>query len=111
MLHIKPCTATATAKSLQSCLTLCNPRDSSPPGSPVSGILQARILECVAISFSINAGYLMSNNQIDRNTSHSLANSMLKVILGSQTPQNTPPNAALPLREERLSSRRYRHRV
>ena len=52
MLHIKPCTATATAKSLQSCLTLCNPRDSSPPGSPVSGILQARTLEWVAISIS-----------------------------------------------------------
>ena len=43
---------TATAKSLQSCLTLCDPRDSSPPGSPVPGILQARTLEWVAISFS-----------------------------------------------------------
>ena len=40
------------AKSLQSCPTLCNPIDSSPPGSPVPGILQARILEWVAISFS-----------------------------------------------------------
>ena len=47
--------ATATAKSLQSCPTLCDPRDSSPPGSPVPGILQARTLEWVAISFS-NAG-------------------------------------------------------
>ena len=45
-------TAAAAAKSLQSCLTLCDPRDSSPPGSPVPGILQARILEWVAISFS-----------------------------------------------------------
>ena len=45
-------TAAAAAKSLQSCLTLCNPRDSSPPGSPVTGILQARTLEWVAISFS-----------------------------------------------------------
>ena len=44
-------TATA-AKSLQSCLTLCDPIDSSPPGSPVPGILQARTLEWVAISFS-----------------------------------------------------------
>ena len=35
----------ATAKSLQSCPTLCNPRDGSPPGSPVPGILQARTLE------------------------------------------------------------------
>ena len=40
------------AKSLQSCLTLCDPRDGSPPGSPVPGILQARTLEWVAISFS-----------------------------------------------------------
>ena len=45
-------TAAAAAKSLQSCLTLCNPMDSSPPGSPVPGILQARIQEWVAISFS-----------------------------------------------------------
>ena len=46
------CNAGAAAKSLQSCLTLCNPTDSSPPGSPVPGILQARTLEWVAISFS-----------------------------------------------------------
>ena len=45
-------TAAAAAKSLQSCPTLCDPWDSSPPGSPVPGILQARILEWVAISFS-----------------------------------------------------------
>ena len=45
-------TAAAAAKSLQSCPTLCNPIDSSPPGSPVPGILQARTLEWVAISFS-----------------------------------------------------------
>ena len=45
-------TATATAKSLQSCLTLCNPIDGSPPGSPVPGILQPRTLEWVAVSFS-----------------------------------------------------------
>ena len=44
--------AAAAAKSLQSCLTLCDPIDSSPLGSPVLGILQARILEWVAISFS-----------------------------------------------------------
>ena len=42
----------AAAKSLQSCPTLCNPRDGSPPGSPVPGILQASTLEWVAISFS-----------------------------------------------------------
>ena len=40
------------AKSLQSCLTLCDPIDGSPPGSAVPGILQARTLEWVAISFS-----------------------------------------------------------
>ena len=44
--------ATAAAKSLQSCPTLCDPTDGSPPGSPVPGILQARTLEWVAISFS-----------------------------------------------------------
>ena len=44
--------AAAAAKSLQSCLTLCDPTDGSPPGSSVPGILQARILEWAAISFS-----------------------------------------------------------
>ena len=44
--------AAAAAKSLQSCPTLCDPIDGSPPGSPVPGILQARVLEWVAISFS-----------------------------------------------------------
>ena len=47
-----PTAAAAAAKSLQSCLTLCNPIDGSPPGSPVPGILQERTLEWVAISFS-----------------------------------------------------------
>ena len=47
------CTAAAAAaKSLQSCPTLCDPRDGSPPDYPVPGILQARTLEWVAISFS-----------------------------------------------------------
>ena len=45
-------TAAAAAKSLQSCPTLCNPMDGSPPGSAVPGILQARTPEWVAISFS-----------------------------------------------------------
>ena len=45
-------TAAAAAKSLQSCSTLCDPIDGSPPGSSVPGILQARTLEWVAISFS-----------------------------------------------------------
>ena len=47
--------AVAATKSLQSWPTLCDPRDSNPPGSPVPGTLQARTLEWVAISFS-NAG-------------------------------------------------------
>ena len=42
----------ATAKSLQLCPTLCDPIDGSPPGSPIPGIVQARTLEWVAISFS-----------------------------------------------------------
>ena len=44
--------AAAAARSLQSCLTLCDPIDGSPPGSSIPGILQARALEWVAISFS-----------------------------------------------------------
>ena len=51
VLHIV-CSTAAAAKSLQSCLTLCDPIDGSPPGSPIPGILQARTLEWVAISFS-----------------------------------------------------------
>ena len=51
-LSVSSLPAAAAPKSLQSCPTLCDPIDSSPPGSPVPGILQARTLECVAISFS-----------------------------------------------------------
>jgi len=50
--YIYSAAAAAAAKSLQSCPTLCNPIDGSPPGSAVPGILQARTLEWVAISFS-----------------------------------------------------------
>ena len=50
--YIYICMYAAAAKSLQSCPTLCDHIDSSPPGSPVPGILQARTLEWVAISFS-----------------------------------------------------------
>ena len=45
--------AAAAAKSLQSCPTLCDPTDGSAPGSPVPGILQARVLEWGAIAFSV----------------------------------------------------------
>ena len=47
-----PAAATTAAKSLRSCPTLCDPIDGSPPASPVPGILQARTLEWVAVSFS-----------------------------------------------------------
>ena len=51
--HFKSFPLLAAAKSLQSCPTLCDPIDGSSPGSPIPGILQARTLEWVAISFSI----------------------------------------------------------
>ena len=51
LLSVYPAAA-AAAKLLQSCPTLCDSMDGSPPGSPIPGILQARILEWVAISFS-----------------------------------------------------------
>ena len=47
-----PTITTTAAKSLQSCPTLCDPIDGSPPGSPIPGILQARTLEWIANSFS-----------------------------------------------------------
>ena len=50
--YTNPSAAAAAAESLQSCPTLCDPIDGRPPGSTVPGILQARILEWVAISFS-----------------------------------------------------------
>ena len=52
MFFRKNFTCAAAAKLLQSCLTLCDPIDGSPPGSAVPGILQARTLEWAAISFS-----------------------------------------------------------
>ena len=52
MLHATAAAAAAAAKLLQSCSTLCDPIDGSPPGFPFPGILQARTLEWVAISFS-----------------------------------------------------------
>ena len=55
MLRCQYAASTAAAESLQSCPTLYNPIDGSPPGSPIPRILQARILKWVAISFS-NAG-------------------------------------------------------
>ena len=61
---VLPLAAAAAAKSLQSCPTLCDPMNSSPPGSSVHGIVQARTLEWVAISFSTgwsgNSGFTNS---------------------------------------------------
>ena len=56
----------AAAKSLQSCLTLCDPRGGSPPGSPVPGILQARTLEAVAISFSSARKWKVKGKSLSR---------------------------------------------
>ena len=61
--------AAAAAKSLQSCLTLCDPIDSSPSGSSVPGILQARILEWVAISFS--SAYMLHKSHLSGATQYS----------------------------------------
>jgi len=55
--------AAAAAKSLQSCPTLCDPIDSSPPGSPVPGLLQARVLEWGAIAFS-ELGPLLKGKEV-----------------------------------------------
>ena len=60
--------AAAAAKSLQSCPTLRDPIDGSPPGSPVPGILQTRILEWVSISFSTYTGYLGKKNKKKKQT-------------------------------------------
>ena len=55
--------AAAAAKSLQSCPTLCDPIDSSPPGSPIPGIIQARTLEWVAISFCCLVGHKTQHSE------------------------------------------------
>ena len=55
--------AAGTVKSLQSCPTLCDPRDSSPSGSPVPGILQARVLEWGAIALNLYYYYPFANDE------------------------------------------------
>ena len=70
--------APAAAKSLQSCLTLWDPIDGSPPGSPVPGILQARTLEWVAISFSMtNLDSILKNRDITLPTKVRLVKAMV----------------------------------
>ena len=61
---LPPTSAAAAAKSLQLCLTLCDPIDGSPSGSPIPGILQARTLEWVAISFSRGSSRLRDRTQV-----------------------------------------------
>ena len=63
VLYIYPATATA-AKTLQSCPTLCDPIDGSPPGSPVPGILQARTLEWVDNGIRIAKIILKNKNKV-----------------------------------------------
>ena len=53
--------ASAAAKLLQSCMTLCDPIDGSPPGSSVHGIFQAKVLECIAIAFSLDSWVMQIN--------------------------------------------------
>ena len=60
------CSAAAAAKSLQSCPTLCDPIDGSPPSFPVPGILQARTVEWVAISFSNASKWKVKVNSLSR---------------------------------------------
>ena len=74
------CAAAAAAKSLQSCPTLCDPIDGSPPGSPVPGILQARTLEWVAISFS--SMKVKSENEVAQSCP-TLSNPMDRSLPGS----------------------------
>ena len=62
----------AAAKSLQSCLTLCDPIDGSSPGSSVHGIFQARVLEWVAISFSRGSSRPRDQTQVSRIVSKTL---------------------------------------
>ena len=62
-IYLEEYAAAAAAKSLQSCPTPCDPIDSSPPGSTIPGILQARTLERVAVSFS-NATKLLKRQKL-----------------------------------------------
>ena len=68
--------AAAAAKSLQSCPTLCDPVDGSPPGSPIHRILQARVLERVAIAFS-NPDSILNSRDITLPTKVRLVKAMV----------------------------------
>ena len=73
--------AAAAAESLQSSPTLCDPIDGSPPGSPVPGILQARILEWVAISFSNAWKWKVKVKSLSRVQEHSIGLTIQEVVL------------------------------
>ena len=64
LFHLFLCTKKSESEIAQLCLTLCNPMDCSPPGSFVHGILQARILEWVAIPFSRGSSQPRDQNQV-----------------------------------------------
>ena len=78
-----PAAATA-AKSLQSCPTLCDPIDGSPPGSPIPGILQARILEWVAIPFSRGSSRPRDQSQV-----YHIAGRFFIILSRRGSPKNT----------------------
>ena len=90
--------AAAAAKSLQSCPTLCDPIDGSPPGSPVPGILQARVLEWGAIAFS----EVRSNWKLIRNLLKSL---MLCFLRAGQHQASPSPGKCLTREVLNLQSR------
>ena len=101
--RIETIAAAAAAKSLQSCPTLCNPRDGSPLGSPVPGILQARTLEWAAVSLSnacMHAKSLQSCPALWDPLGSSPPGSSVHVILQARTLERVglpfPPSRDLP---------------
>ena len=68
-------------KSLQSCPTLCDPRDGSTPGSPVPGILQARTLEWVAIAFSNAGNNTIPNLEVGKQDTHIIINFIITILI------------------------------
>ena len=100
---VSPWLPSTAAKSLQSCPTLCDPIDGSPSGSPVPGILQARTLEWVAISFSNTWKWkvkVKSHSRVQpysqqkcgnlESTAEQIGFSQQLMILGADSPQNPP---------------------
>ena len=92
-----------TSKVAQSCLTLCDPMDCSPPGSSVHGMLQARILECAAISFS--RGSLQPRGQIQVSC---IADSLPSEPTGTTTDREGPSKEETRGLEQRMNRRNER---